>query len=421
MQVLINRNYRYRIYPNKHQIDLLNQHFFTSNQAYNFFLDSKIKDLKANADLPKADRNYKKFADSYIDVKNSLASRKLSYNSGVIQDSMRKLELISKRFFSKKSEGYGFPKFKSSRLNEQSFIIRNQATSWTSDCLKIFRQDINWKFHRDIPDGAKFNGGIVKRTSDMKYWVILNLTIEQEYVDLDTGRECGIDMNIKNIAISDSSGSSYQIKLPDFSKSKYSKTYNKVKTQLSKRYLKKNFSKKTKKLQIKLNRIQQKIKNQKEDFFHKISNDLTDNHNRITIEDLKISKMKESDKTHLNRMISDVSWNSLITKIKYKAEMKNVQVREINPAFTSQRCNACGHISRNNRKSQSDFHCENCDHTENADLNASKNILQYDNWSLEQKTRWTKSIKSSQVSIESNSILLGAVMHQLEVPPFMAG
>ena len=126
--MLLNRNYKYRIYPNKHQIDLLNQHFFTSNQAYNFYLDSKIKDLKANADLPQSDRNYKKFADSYIDVKNELASRKLSYNSGVIQDSMRKLELISKRFFSKKSEGYGFPKFKSSRLNEQSFIIRNQAT-----------------------------------------------------------------------------------------------------------------------------------------------------------------------------------------------------------------------------------------------------------------------------------------------------
>ena len=115
----LNRNYKYRIYPNKHQIDLLNQHFFTSNQAYNFFLDSKIKDLKVNADLPKADRNYKKFADAYIDVKNELASRHLTYNSGVIQDSMRKLELISKRFFSKKSEGYGFPKFKSSRLNEQ--------------------------------------------------------------------------------------------------------------------------------------------------------------------------------------------------------------------------------------------------------------------------------------------------------------
>ena len=355
-------------------------------------------------------------------MKNELASRRLKYNSGVVQDSMRKLDSVFKRFYSKKSEGHGFPKFKSSRSTEQSFIIRNQNNSWNETHLRIFKESIKWKMHRPLPDGAKFNGGVIKRTSDMKYWVILNLTIEKEIEENTNTVECGIDMNINNVSISDSSGASYQIKLPDFSKSKYSKTYNKVKQQLSKRYLKKNFSKKTKKLQLKLNRIAQKIKNCKEDFFHKVSKDLTDSHNRITIEDLKIKQMKESDSTRLNRQISDVSWNSLIMKIKYKAKAKNVQVREINPAFTSQRCNSCGHISRNNRKSQSDFHCENCGNHTNADLNASKNILEYDNWSLEQMTRWAKSIESSQVSMESlDSILLDATMHQLEASSFRAG
>ena len=125
--------------------------------------------------------------------------------------------------------------------------------------------------------------------------------------------------------------------------------------------------------------------------------------------------MKESDSTRLNRQISDVSWNSLITKIKYKAEAKNVQVREINPAYSSQRCNQCGLIHKANRKSQSDFHCGKCGHQGNADLNASKNILEYDNWSLEQTTRWSSIIESSQVSVDSVSALLGAEKHQLEV------
>ena len=419
----LHRNYKFRLYPTKTQQALLNSHFFAANQAYNFYLDLKSKELKTQSQLPKEAREYKKFSDCYIDVKNYLASRKLTYNSGVVQDSMRKLDSVFKRFYSKKSEGHGFPKFQSSRSNEQSFILRNQATSWDCDSLKIFRQDIKWKMHRPLPDGAKFNGGTIKRTSDLKYWVILNLTIEKEIEENTNTVECGIDMNIKNLSISDSSGASYMITLPDFSKSKYLKSYKKHQKCLSKRYKNKNFSKKTKKLQLKLNRIQQKIKNCKEDFFHKISNDLTDNHNRITIEDLKIKQMKESEKTHKNRMISDVSWGSLITKIKYKAEAKNVQVREINPAYSSQRCNHCDHISANNRNSQSDFHCENCEHTANADLNASKNILEYDNWSLEQTTRlslWT--IKSSQVSMESlDSILLDAEMHQLEAPSFRAG
>jgi len=96
--------------------------------------------------------------------------------------------------------------------------------------------------------------------------------------------------------------------------------------------------------------------------------------------------MKESKHTFLNRLISDVSWGSLIAKIKYKSELMNVIIREINPAFSSQRCSQCGHISKNNRKSQSDFHCEKCHYITNADLNASKNILDYDQWFLEQKS-----------------------------------
>ena len=54
--------------------------------------------------------------------------------------------------------------------------------------------------------------------------------------------------------------------------------------------------------------------------------------------------MKESQMTHLNRLISEVSWNSLIQKLTYKSEMKNKIIREIDPAFTSQRCFKSGNI-----------------------------------------------------------------------------
>lgn len=420
----LHRNYKFRIYPTKTQQSLLNSHFFASNQAWNHALALKKLDLSQNAHLAPPDRHYTKDSILETAMKCALQERKITYHSGIVQESFKNMNQSLKEFYKKRktSKTVGFPRFKSSRSNEQSFRFKNQGVSWNESHFRIMKQDIKWVMHRPLPDRAKLNGVVVKRTSDMKYWVILNLTIEQELPEQNNTVECGIDMNVGNVSISDSSGASYAIKLPDFSKSKYLKSYKKHQQCLSKRYKNKNFSKKTKKLQLKLNRIQQKIKNQKEDFFHKVSKDLTDNHNRITIEDLKIKQMKESEKTHKNRMISDVSWGSLILKIKYKAEAKNVLVREVNPAFSSQRCNRCGHISRNNRNSQSEFHCENCQHTTNADLNASKNILEYDNWSLEQKTRWTKmSVKSSQVSMGSNSILLGAEKHQLEAPSFRAG
>ena len=419
----LHRNYKFRLYPNKAQRAMLDNHFFASNQAWNFYLDFKSRELKTQSQLPQEARCYTKFSDCYIEVKNALASRCIKYNSGVVQDSMRKLDMILKRFYSKKSDGHGFPKFKSSRFNEQSFIIRNQNNSWDDSHFKIFKTSIKWNMHRSLPMGAKFNGGVIQRTSDRKYWVVLNVTVEQEIPDQKNSVTCGIDLNIRNLSVADTSGAAYPIPIPDFSKSKYLKSYKKVQQKLSHRYKKKNFSKKTKRLQLKLNKIAQKIKNQKEDFFHKTSKQLVDNHSRIFIEDLKIKDMKESNKTHLNRMISDVSWGSLIQKLLYKAEARNVIVVQIHPAFTSQRCSKCGHINPLNRTSQSDFCCVDCGHTENADTNAAKNIRDYEQWFLEQKARWAQLIKSSQVSMESlnvDSILLDTEMCQLEASTFMS-
>ncbi len=43
---------------------------------------------------------------------------------------------------------------------------------------------------------------------------------------------------------------------------------------------------------------------------------------------------------------------------------------EVRPTFTSQTCAACGHMARENRKSQAVFHCQACGHEANADVNA---------------------------------------------------
>ena len=42
---------------------------------------------------------------------------------------------------------------------------------------------------------------------------------------------------------------------------------------------------------------------------------------------------------------------------------------------TSRKCRVCDHISPENRKSQAKFKCVQCGHSENADVNASRNIL----------------------------------------------
>ena len=139
------------------------------------------------------------------------------------------------------------------------------------------------------------------------------------------------------------------------------------------------------------------MRNVKEDFFHKLSKFLVENFDSIRVEQLEKKKMKETAPSkNLRRSIAEVSWDSLVQKLKYKAEKHGKVFEEINPAYTSQRCNRCGYIHKSNRTSQAIFHCKKCGHKDNADCNAAKNILEYDSWLLEQKALWnSRSTKSS--------------------------
>jgi putative transposase len=60
--------------------------------------------------------------------------------------------------------------------------------------------------------------------------------------------------------------------------------------------------------------------------------------------------------------------------VQYKAALAVVPVVFVDPAYTSQTCSACGHVSRSNRPSQDTFLCVQCSFSANADVNAAVNI-----------------------------------------------
>lgn len=369
-------NLKYRLKPTKEQESALIQHCFVSNQAWNYILSIKIKNLSRK-------NGFTPFNIIYKSLLFSLKRRNLKSNTGLIQSSLLNCEKTFQQFFKSNSEKRekGFPKFKNSRSIEQSFEFKNQGIKLTDKYFRIMKMNIKWNYHREVE--GKIKKVIIKRESDGKFYVIFSIEVEQ--VDLPkTGVNCGIDMNIKNIAIADSNGNSYLktiIKLE-----KYNKKYIKIQKKLSKRYEIRSKSKNTKKMQKKLNKIHKKVRNVKEDFFHKLSLELVKNFEVIRVEKLEKKKMKETapSKT-MRRSIAEVSWDSLIQKIKYKAEMYGKVFEEIDPHYTSQRCNSCGCIDRQNRKTQKNFECINCGYKDNADINAAKNILDYKFWQNDQQ------------------------------------
>ena len=75
-----------------------------------------------------------------------------------------------------------------------------------------------------------------------------------------------------------------------------------------------------------------------------------------------------------NRMVSSWAFRQLIGFVQYKAERLGIRVIFVDPRGTSKTCRKCGHCSRANRPTQSQFRCVQCGHQDNADGNASGNI-----------------------------------------------
>ncbi|MFE4416497.1 zinc ribbon domain-containing protein, partial [Streptomyces sp. NPDC056821] len=78
----------------------------------------------------------------------------------------------------------------------------------------------------------------------------------------------------------------------------------------------------------------------------------------------------------LNRAILDKGWHRLELALTNAARYTGTRVVKVNPAYTSQRCSACGFVTEGNRESQAVFRCKaaGCGHRDHADVNAAKNI-----------------------------------------------
>ena len=122
----------------------------------------------------------------------------------------------------------------------------------------------------------------------------------------------------------------------------------------------------------------------RKDWAEKLSTDLAHRFDLIRVEDLRITGMTRSargtranpgrgirQKAGLNRAILAAGWGLLVRRLEDKAPGR---VEKIHPAYTSQRCSACGHVAADSRESQALFRCTACGYAGNADVNAASNI-----------------------------------------------
>lgn len=126
-----------------------------------------------------------------------------------------------------------------------------------------------------------------------------------------------------------------------------------------------------------INRIRNKINNFADTFNHKYSRYIINFAIKNDCGVIQMEDLTGATKNVKDKFLKDWSYYDLQQKIMYKAEERGIKVIKINPKYTSKRCSKCGNIHNENRdckNNQAKFECKICGHSENADINASKNI-----------------------------------------------
>ncbi|MGQ4557244.1 RNA-guided endonuclease TnpB family protein [Halobellus sp. GM3] len=112
-----------------------------------------------------------------------------------------------------------------------------------------------------------------------------------------------------------------------------------------------------------------------EQYLHRIANDIIAEASEsgctvIAFEDLTDIRDRMPDA----RKFHEWAFNSLYDYVSYKAEGREIRVKQVNPKNTSRRCSSCGFTHEDNRPSQDTFRCQSCGYENHADYNAAKNI-----------------------------------------------
>jgi putative transposase len=143
-------------------------------------------------------------------------------------------------------------------------------------------------------------------------------------------------------------------------------------------------SERRKRTRLAIARLRARETDRRKDWVEKASTEIARRFDVIRVEDLQIKTMTRSAKgtnqspgrnvrakAGLNREILRSGWGILVRRLEDKAPGR---VEKIRPAFTSQRCSACGHVDPKSRESQARFACTASGFVSNADVNAARNI-----------------------------------------------
>ena len=366
------RAYKFRFYPNKEQIELINKTFGSSRYVYNYYLDK----MKNNG-----------YVSAYTNIKDYTSTLKYEavflqeIDSIVIRQSLFNLDNAYKRLFNKTG---GYPKFKS-KYNKNSYNTIAVYKNYKNKEYCNIELDLNnrqiklpklkWVKVRGYRNKDNINGKIksatISREPNGKYYVSVLYEMYDILLEIKPSTIVGIDLGVKKL-LTLSDGTTY-----DNNKyiDKYEKRIKRKQRELSRKEKgSKNYYKCKKELAI----LHSKLSNARKHYIHKITKDITDEYDIITCEKLKTKEMIIKGKdSKLSSKINDATFSEIIRELQYKSKYKGKYFYQINTYYpSSQICSRCDNQDRRYKDlTRREYKCTKCNQELDRDLNASINIM----------------------------------------------
>ena len=362
------RAYKFRLYPDEGQTELINKILGCSRYTYNHYLDKMINNgYTTSYNNIKNYTNILKYETPFLQEIDSIIIHKSIYN----------LDNAFKRKFSKTS---GYPKFKN-KYNRNSYNI---PAIYTGEYCNI---ELNLKArnlhlpqlglvkvrgYRNIKNiNGKIKNATISKEPTGKYYVSILYEMYEKLPTPNPQNIVGIDLGIKKL-LTLSSGITY-----DNNKyiDKYQKRIKRKQRELSRKEKgSKNYYKCKKELAI----LYSKLANARKYYTHKITKSITDEYDIITCEKLKTKEMIIKGKnTKLSSKLNDATFSEIIRQLLYKSKYKGKKFYQINTYYpSSQICNRCNNQDRKYKDlTEREYNCPKCGEKIDRDLNASINIM----------------------------------------------
>lgn len=383
--------YKYRLYPNKTQDKQLDFMLWQARQVYNASLERRINYYQETGETL-----------SWMTIRNEMLSKRREMPdtwgqlpAATLDDTVRRMHKSFENFWRRVKSGTeapGFPKFKG-RYNFFSmgfiptkYAVRNINNGWARLYLTNCGE-VRLKYHRELPTDAEIKMILIKRDKSGKWWACLQIDFEQITEKRSIEKAVGIDVGLVHVlALSDGQtvDSPYWYteklrkqrilnrKLDRQRRANNPQNYNENGTN-KEDVLTWNKSTRLKETERQFRNLSEKSAQQRQYWWHTITDYLTKEYDEIIIEDLTLDFMIKNKRLAMKTL--DASLGTFWQQLTYKCQERGIELIKVPPQYTSQRCSRCGYVDSDNRKTQAEFKCIECGHVENADLNAAKNIL----------------------------------------------